>query len=225
MKIPFAYGALALLSAMSACSAQRDRSATPQDMRRELFLAREKVVSKCMRKNGFRYVAKSFESSIGPVQKLYSGSSDAQIRELRKRIGFGISTGREIDKVLRERGIPMTSNDPNESLQDGLTSLERVNFRTIQKTCFDLAQSETAHLQAKADAVAVGEIRKLTKAAGKWTKCMALRGYPSFSSPLTVMQAVNQQYTSQGRPPDFSRREGEIALADYECTVATRKGT
>jgi hypothetical protein len=222
MKRLFVYLILGTAALSSCSSHEKVVEKTPSDMRRELFLAREKALSSCLRRDGYSYVSRTFESSLGPVQKLILQTPQRELRKLRSQIGYGISTGEILKRLLKANGISAVQSDLNRAYVDSLEPNEVESYKSAFASCLKESERETRGLQIEADSVARRELSRLDSLNEKWSKCMREVGLPGFRSQSEVMMNLSREFSSAADDEGFTIRETGVAVADFDCASKVR---
>lgn len=219
----------------------------PEDQRRRLNLAAERLIQGCMRAAGFRYTVKPpGEGSRSPLER--RGDDVA----LARTDGYGTLTrlrDRDDQEDLGDRAAP-----PSDPDTDALSRPERVRFtRTLHGTRREEIRTFGGGVmtfgmdgcQAKAFGRLYGDVRKYLavsvladnveglargrvtqdpeyrSAVKKWSACMSGRGY-HFADPNAAREAATALYDVRSLPARPLRREIEQAVADAECHRSAR---
>lgn len=212
---------------------------------RQLSMATEKLIQKCMAAAGFRYTMKPV--SERPASSTWRRGDD--VARARTE-GYGAIT------VLREQGsnanLGQAAKPPPDPDTDSLSESERRRFiRTLNGTRREEIKTFGGGVltfgmdgcQAKAFAQLYGDVRQyvsvsvladnlegLAQAGGdqspehraavrNWSSCVAAKGY-RFADQAAAREAAFKLYRGETLPERPLRREIEQAVADAECDRA-----
>lgn len=208
---------------------------TPE--RRQLVVAENELISRCMRRHGFEHV-----TVIPPSEDVFGGPVEHDNVAARKRNGYGMSRrdrGKEADGIgvngRYMKSLPKSEQrrweltyfgDPNTAVQVRLADGSEVRFNRdgcITEARRKLYGDVASYLKLFMIAVnysgkAVGMTERdpdYVATVARWRSCMAGRGY-HFESPNAAQESVQKLYAEKDRET-ARKQEIAIATADAEC--------
>ncbi|TDC62559.1 hypothetical protein E1200_25325 [Actinomadura sp. GC306] len=208
---------------------------TPE--RRQLVIAENELISRCMRRQGFKHV-----TEIPPAENVFGTPVEHDDVDARKQNGYGLSDrnpGKEADGIgVNGRYMQTLSKSEqrrwelayfgggNSEMQVRLADGSVVTFNRngcITEARRSLYGDVASYLKVYMIAInysgkAVGMTERdpgYLEAIAQWRNCMAGRGY-HFESPKAAQEAAQDLYTDKDRET-ARRQEIAIATADAEC--------